>query len=202
MGSPDEAARQALQQARRREEAELVERMAEGDAEALGVLYDRYSGMLLALATRILRDPGAAEDILQEAFWQTWRQASRYDPSRSSVSTWLVLLTRSRAIDSLRSRQVKERTLAAVRDEGSPTHTSPAGMGDVLMQERRQRLREELERLPRAQREVLQLAFFGGLTQREIAEKTDTPLGTVKTRSLLGLKKLREALDDEMEELL
>lgn len=202
MGSPDEAARQALLQARRREEAELVERMAGGDTEALGVLYDRYSGMLLALAARILHDPGAAEDILQEAFWQAWRQASRYDPSRSSVSTWLVLLTRSRAIDSLRSRQVKERTLAAVRDEGSPTHTSPAGMGDVLMQERRQRLREELERLPRAQREVLQLAFFGGLTQREIAEKTDTPLGTVKTRSLLGLKKLREALHDEMEELL
>lgn len=198
----DEAAREARRKARRKEEVALVEQMAGGDSLALGALYDRYAGMLLALAARILNDSGAAEDVLQEVFWQAWRQASRYDPSRSSVSTWLVLLTRSRAIDRLRSRQVKERTLAAVRDEAPPTHTSPSGMGDVLMQERRRRLREELERLPRAQREVLELAFFGGLTQREIAERTDTPLGTVKTRSLLGLKKLREALRDQMEELL
>jgi RNA polymerase sigma factor (sigma-70 family) len=202
MESVDEAAQEALRKARRKEEVELVERMADGDTQALGILYDRYSSMLLALAARILHDGGAAEDILQEVFWQAWRQAERYDPSRSSVSTWLVLLTRSRAIDRLRSRQVKERTIAAVREEAPPTHTSPAGVGDVLMQERRRRLREEMERLPKEQREVLQLAFFAGLTQREIAARTDTPLGTVKTRSLLGLKKLRKALRDQMEELL
>lgn len=198
----DEAEQQALRKARREEEIALVADMAAGDSQALGVLYDRYAGMLIALAIRILHDQGAAEDILQEAFWQAWRQADRYDPSRSSVSTWLVMLTRSRAIDRLRSRQVKERTLAAVREEREPVHTSPVGVVDVLMQERRQRLREELARLPDAQREVLELAFFAGLTQREIAERTETPLGTVKTRSLLGLKKLREALSDQMEELL
>jgi len=202
MESVDEAEQEALRKARREEEIALVARMAAGDSLALGELYDRYAGMLLALAIRILHDQGAAEDVLQEAFWQAWRQANRYDSSRSSVSTWLVLLTRSRAIDRLRSRQVKERTLAAVREEREPAHTSPVGVGDVLMQERRQRLREELGRLPEAQREVLELAFFGGLTQREIAERTETPLGTVKTRSLLGLKKLREALRDQMEELL
>lgn len=202
METVDEASREASRKARREEEIALVARMAERDSQALSVLYDRYSGMLLALATRILHDPSAAEEILQEVFWQAWRQAGRYDPSRSSVSTWLVLLTRSRSIDRLRSRKVKERTIAAVREEGTPTHTSPEGVRDVLIQERKQRLREELEQLPEAQKEVLELSFFGGLTQREIAERTDTPLGTVKTRSLLGLKKLREALRDQMEDLL
>lgn len=202
METVDEASREASRKARREEEIALVARMADRDSGALSILYDRYSGMLLALATRILHDPSAAEEILQEVFWQAWRQAGRYDPSRSSVSTWLVLLTRSRSIDRLRSRKVKERTIAAVRDEGAPTHTSPAGVRDVLMQERQQRLREELAQLPEAQKEVLELSFFEGLTQREIAERTDTPLGTVKTRSLLGLKKLREALRDQMEDLL
>lgn len=202
METLDEASREASRKARRKEEIALVARMAGEDSQALGVLYDRYSGMLLALATRILHDPSAAEEILQEVFWQAWRQAGRYDASRSSVSTWLVLLTRSRSIDRLRSRKVKERTLAAVRDEGAPTHTSPAGVRDVLMQERKERLRQELGRLPEAQKEVLELSFFEGLTQREIAERTDTPLGTVKTRSLLGLKKLREAMQDQMEDLL
>lgn len=187
---------------RRQEEIALVAAMGRGSSEALAALYDRYSGMLTALAVRILRDEGEAEEILQEAFLQAWRQARRYDPERSSVVTWLVLLTRSRAIDRLRSRQVAERTLLAVRDERPADHTSPTGLRDVFLQERRKRLREELALLPETQREVLELAFFRGLTQREIAEKTGTPLGTVKTRSLLAMKKLRDALQGEVDELL
>lgn len=187
---------------RRQEEIELVAAIGRGSSEALAALCDRYSGMLMALAVRILRDDAEAEEILQEAFLQAWRQARRYDPERSSVVTWLVLLTRSRAIDRLRSRHVAERTLSAVRDERRSDHTSPTGLRDVFLQERRKRLREELARLPETQREVLELAFFRGLTQREIAEETETPLGTVKTRSLLAMKKLRDALQDEMDELL
>lgn len=200
--APPATTRQVQDRERRQEEIELVAAMGRGSSDALAVLYDRYSPMLMALAVRVLRDPAEAEEILQEAFLQAWRQAKRYDPARSSVVTWLVLLTRSRAIDRLRSRRVTERTVTAVRDEPTTDHTSPTGVRDVLLQERRTRLRQELARLPEAQREVLELAFFRGLTQREIAEETGTPLGTVKTRSLLAMKKLRQALQDEMDELL
>lgn len=182
---------------RHQEEIELVAAMGRGSFDALAVLYDRYSPMLMALAVRVLRDPAEAEEILQEAFLQAWRQAKRYDPARSSVVTWLVLLTRSRAIDRRRSRRVAEHTLTAMRDERASDHTSPTDVREALLQERRSRLREELARLSGAQREVLELAFFRGLTQREIAEETGTPLGAIKTRSLLAMKKLREGLQDE-----
>jgi RNA polymerase sigma-70 factor (ECF subfamily) len=181
---------------------ELVAAVGAGDAEALARLYDRFSGMLLGLGHRILGDASEAEEILQEAFLQVWNQAGRYDPKRSSVSTWLVLLTRSRAIDRLRSRKVKDRTLLAVQQEKRGSHTSPEGLGDVFRQERAKRLRREMALLPPEQREVLEMAFFRGMTQSEIATQTGTPLGTVKTRSLLAMRKLRAALRDDIEELL
>ena len=186
----------------RSEEAQLVRAVAGGDADALSKLYDRYSGMLLGLAHRVLGDASDAEEILQEAFLQAWNQAARYDPGRSSVSTWLVLITRSRAIDRLRSRKVAERTAIAAQKERHELNTSPEGVRDVLMLERRQRLRTELDRLPAEQCEVLELAFYRGMTQSEIAEQSDIPLGTVKTRTLLAVKKLRRALQDEIGELL
>jgi len=184
------------------EEAQIVRRMAAGDAEALSQLYDRYAGMLQALADRVLHRVGDAEEVVQEVFLQAWRQAGRYDPGRSSVSTWLVLITRSRSIDRLRSRKVKDKTLTAARQEETRTHTSPQGARDVLMSERRARLNAEMLALPDEQREVLELAFYQGLTQREISESTGVPLGTVKTRTLLSMKKLRAALQSEIEELL
>jgi RNA polymerase sigma-70 factor (ECF subfamily) len=183
-------------------EAGLVAELAAGKADALGQLYDRYSGMLLGLATKILADPADAEEVLQEVFLQVWKQAGRYDPGRSSVSTWMVLITRSRAIDRLRSRGVAERTAIAAESEKSTHHTSPEGVSNVFMQERRKRLAEELARLPQEQKQVLEMAFYQGLTQSEIAERTDTPLGTVKTRTLLAMRKLRKALQDEIEDLL
>ena len=180
----------------------LVAAVAGGDETALSLLYDRFSGMLTGLAHRILGDASDAEEILQEAFIQVWKQARRYDSKRSSVSTWLVLITRSRAIDRLRSRKVKDRTLQAVQQEKKGTHTSPQGVGDVLREERGRRLNREMALLPPEQREVLEMAFFRGMTQSEIAETTGIPLGTVKTRSLLAMRKLRTALSDEIEELL
>jgi RNA polymerase sigma-70 factor (ECF subfamily) len=184
------------------EERELLRRVAAGDQAALGELYDRFSGLLLALARRVLGNDQDAEEVLQEVFLQVWNQARRYDPSRSSVSTWLVLITRSRAIDRLRSRQVKDRTLQGLKQENPDRHTSPEGPGSVLWSERRERLRNEMGELPAEQRQILQLAFFKGMTQSEIAQSTGIPLGTVKTRTLLAMKKLRRALSDEIRDLL
>ena len=181
---------------------DLVKRIALRDETALAELFDRYSGLLLALSRRIVLDASDAEEILQEAFLQVWNQAERYDTSRSSVSTWLVLITRSRSIDRLRSRQVKDRTLTALKREKSNPHTSPRGMGSVLLDQRRQRLHREMQELPMEQRQVLELAFFKGMTQSEIAGSTGIPLGTVKTRTLLAMKKLRRALQAEIRELL
>lgn len=180
----------------------LVRAIVDRQPEAVAALYDRYSGMLKALSQRILHDPSDAEEILQETFLQVWNQASRYDPKRSSVSTWLVLISRSRSIDRLRSRQVKQRTATAAGRENPDLHTSPKGVRNVLGQERQRRLREEMAKLPKEQSEVLELAFYGGMTQSEIAEQRGIPLGTVKTRTLLAMKKLRQALREEIKELL
>lgn len=184
------------------DDKELVAAIAGGAAEALAELFDRYAGMLTALSQRIVKDMADVEEVLQETFLQVWNQARRYDPARSSVSTWLVLITRSRSIDRLRSRQVKQRTALAAQQENPVTHTSPQGVGNVLLQERRSRLRDELAKLPPEQRQALEMAFYGGMTQSEIAEQTGIPLGTVKTRTLLAMKKLRAALQDEIRELL
>ena len=180
----------------------LVRRMADRQPEAIGELHDRYAGMLLALASRVLGNPSDAEEVVQEALLQAWNQAPGYDPSRSSVSTWLVLITRSRAIDRLRTRRVGERTAVAARAENPVTHTSPTGLQDVWFRERRERVRRELAELPPEQQQVLELAFYEGLTQTEIAARTGIPLGTVKTRTLLAMKKLRKALRDDVRELL
>ena len=184
------------------EDAALVRRIAGRDATALAALYDRFSGLLLALSRRILLDESEAEEILQEVFLQVWNQAERYDRQRSSVSTWLVLITRSRSIDRLRSRQVKDRTLQGLKQENRRVHTSPEGPGSVLLEQRRERLQTEMGVLPDEQRQVLELAFFRGMTQSEIAAATGIPLGTVKTRTLLAMKKLRKALREDVRELL
>ncbi len=184
------------------EDVELLRLIAEGREDALAELYDRYSDTLMGLAVRILGNTSDAEEVLQEVFVHVWNQADRYDPSRSSVSTWLVMIGRSRAIDRLRSRRVVERTLVAVQYEKSNPHTSPLGVYNVLVHERRRRMREELAKLPPEQQEVLELAFFRGMTQSEIAESSSIPLGTVKTRTLLAMKKLRKALQSDIRDLL
>ncbi|HEX5758971.1 MAG TPA: sigma-70 family RNA polymerase sigma factor [Thermoanaerobaculia bacterium] len=185
-------------------DAALVRQVADRRAEALGELYDRFGPLLLGLVVRILGSRAEAEEVLQDVFLLVWNQAGRYDPSRSSVSTWLVLIARSRAIDRLRSRKVVERTLDAVQQQEGPGggHASPEAAENVLIRERRERVRSELAALPAEQRQVLELAFFQGLSQSEIAGQTGIPLGTVKTRSLLAMKKLRQALRPAIRELL
>jgi RNA polymerase sigma-70 factor, ECF subfamily len=179
----------------------LLQLLAERDQDALAELYDRFAPILLPLARRILGSAAEAEDVLQETFLRVWNDPGRYDPARSSLSTWLVLLTRSRAIDRLRSRKVVERVHETAQLD-KPEHASPEAAETVLTSERRVRVKEELDKLPPEQRQVLELAFYEGLSQTEIAARSGIPLGTVKTRTLLAMRKLRTALRDEIRQLL
>ncbi|MCB1054574.1 MAG: sigma-70 family RNA polymerase sigma factor [Acidobacteria bacterium] len=185
------------------EERELIRRIADGDETALAELYDRYASLLMTLARRILRRESDAEEVLQEVLLQVWKQADRYETTRSSVTTWLVLLTRSRAIDRLRSLQSRDRTLGSYQEETtSVSHASATAPATVWTQERRKRLEQVLGELPDEQRQVLDLAFYSGMSQSEIAAHIGIPLGTVKTRTLLAMRKLRKALEGEYRELL
>jgi RNA polymerase sigma-70 factor (ECF subfamily) len=184
-------------------DAALVARVAAGEEAALAALYDRYAPLLVGLAERILGDRGAAEDVVQEVLLEVWNRAATYDPSRSSVSTWLILRLRSRAVDRLRSTRVRSAAVeAAAKEPPAARHASQEGPANVWFSERQARVRRALAELPAEQREVLEWAFFGGFSQREIASRLALPLGTVKTRTLLALRKLRAALRDEVRELL
>jgi RNA polymerase sigma-70 factor (ECF subfamily) len=183
-------------------DAALLRLVADRQPEALGALYNRYAATLLALGKRILGSLGDAEEVLQEVFLYVWNHAGRYDAGRSSVSTWLVLVARSRAIDRLRTRKVVERTHETAHQGSPPEHASPEGVETVFVHERREKVRGEMDKLPPEQKQVLEMAFYEGLSQSEIAAKADLPLGTVKTRTLLAMKKLRGALRDEVRQLL
>jgi RNA polymerase sigma-70 factor (ECF subfamily) len=180
----------------------LMRQVADRQPAALDALYDRHASTLLALGRRILGSLSDAEEVLQEVFLHVWNHSGRYDPARSSVSTWLVLITRSRAIDRLRTRKVVERTHESSAQGNPVEHASPEGLETVFIHERRERVRSELAKLPAEQRQVLEMAFYQGLSQSEIAAKAELPLGTVKTRTLLAMKKLRSALRDEIRQLL
>jgi RNA polymerase sigma-70 factor, ECF subfamily len=183
-------------------DAMLLRQLQERRPEALADLYDRHAPTLLALARRILGASSDAEEVLQEVFLHVWNHPGRYDAGRSSVSTWLVLITRSRAIDRLRNRKVVARVHEAAHQEDPAGHASPEGVESVFFRERRERVKSELDRLPPEQRQVLEMAFYEGLSQSEIAERGALPLGTVKTRTLLAMKKLRSALRSDIRELL
>ena len=177
------------------EDRALVARVTEGDAEALEALYRRYGRPCYGLARRILADDQFAQDTVQEVFLTVWRDAARFDAARGSFSSWLLSMTHHKAVDAVRREENlrKRRTTA----DGLEWRESDAPRVDeeVWSLLRRSRVREALQTLPPPQREALTLAYFGGYTQREIAGLTDTPLGTVKTRMLAGMKRLRESLD-------
>ena len=175
------------------ETSTLITRIAAGDRDAFSRFYDLLAPVAFGLIRRVLRDPEAAAEVLQEVFWQVWREAPQYDPGRGSPEAWLVMRAKTRAIDRLRSIRRRDRTV------GSPVDESVARSGEEVAEkaEDRSLVRAALAQLPEPQRRVIELAFFDGLTQSEIATRLGEPLGTVKTRARLGLGRLRGALRGE-----
>jgi RNA polymerase sigma-70 factor (ECF subfamily) len=170
----------------------LLSLVARSDEEALAELYDRFGRPAYALAVRILRDAGLAQDAVQDAFLAAWRTAAGFDARRGSASTWLMTLVHRRAVDVVRRED---------RRRGSPLDDAPVASGDatdeaVEIREQRLRVQAALGALGPAEREALELAYYGGLSQSEIAEKLGLPLGTVKSRMFAGLGRLRDALTE------
>ena len=180
----------------------LVALIARRDEGALGALYDRYSRLAFSLAVRVVGDRALAEEITADSFVNVWRASGSYSAERGRFVSWLMSVVRHRAIDELRRLKVRPEGSAVELNEALLTTPHPDGVDDTLDAHRRQEVvRLALANLPAPQREALELAYFGGLTQQEIAEKTGTPLGTIKTRMRLGLLKMREELqryDDEL----
>jgi RNA polymerase sigma-70 factor (ECF subfamily) len=177
----------------------LMARVEARDADALASLYDRHAGRLLGLARRILGDGGEAEEVLQEVFLFAWRSASAFDPSRGNVLTWLRIATRSRSIDRLRSRRTGGRSRVTPLEDVPEAASGEDLEAGLAGREWEALCRAAIGELPADQRTALELAYFEGLTQQEIAERTKTPLGTVKTRVRLGLMKLRERIRPYLE---
>jgi len=170
-----------------------------GELDALQELYDRYRVMAYSIALRITTDAALAEDVVQDAFLGVWRNASRYVEGRGSVKTWLLSIVHHRAVDAVRRRRPTTE-LPDREDVPPPALTLPDIWGDVAADLDRSAIAAALGTLSDVQREAIELAYWGGLTQGEIAERTGTPLGTVKSRVRLGLLALRRALtgDEEM----
>jgi RNA polymerase sigma-70 factor (ECF subfamily) len=175
----------------------LLARIAQGDREAFGRFYDAFAGLALGLIRRILRDPAASEEVLQEVFWQIWQEAVRYDPRRGSPEAWVVMRAKTRAIDRLRAIRRREKTFVAPVDESVARSSEAPGENPGVAAETRGFVRSALDGLPEPQRRVVELAFFEGLTQSEIASRLGEPLGTVKTRARLGLERLRSLMTGE-----
>ncbi|MBL8959511.1 MAG: sigma-70 family RNA polymerase sigma factor [Gemmatimonadetes bacterium] len=177
-----------------------VARLVAGDERGLAELYDRHGGMAYSLASAILRDGPDAEEVVADAFSQVWRTAANFDPVRGSVVAWISTIVRTRALDLIRSQKRRARMLdraEALADEGSaPGLGTAAELADrgAEQSEAQRLVRRALDELPAPQRVALELAYFGGLSQSEIAARLNEPLGTVKTRMRAGMEKLRVVL--------
>jgi RNA polymerase sigma-70 factor (ECF subfamily) len=179
----------------------LVRRVLDRDADAFARLYDRHADLVYSVALRVLADPALAEDTAQDVFLRLWRTPQAYDPARGRFVSWLVSVARNRAVDEVRMRG--RRRLREVGENANP-EDPPDGRAEdpqlaVQVQADRLAVRRALLTLPEEQRTALELAYFSGLTQQEIAERLQQPLGTIKTRTRLALKKLRQALSAEVE---
>jgi RNA polymerase sigma-70 factor (ECF subfamily) len=174
------------------------------DPEALSQLYDRYSGIVKALILRVIHNDAEADDLLQEIFMEIWNQAKNFSAQKGKPLGWMITLARRRAIDGLRKKQAYARAEERLQNE---TEQQPEAWvlntteAEITLGDRRVLIRQVIDSLPPAQQEVVELAFFRGMSQREIAAKTNTPLGTVKTRLELGLKKIYDGLKELKDEL-
>src|ERR1700682_2684483 len=179
------------------ETSALIARIAAGDRDAFSRFYDLLAPTAFGLIRRVLRDPEAAAEVLQEVFWQVGREAPQYDPKRGSPEAWLVMRAKTRAIDRLRSIRRRDRTFVAPVDEAVASAPDHPTENPGVAAERRGLVRSALDGLPEPQRRVVELAFFEGLTPSEIASRLGEPLGTVKTRARLALERLRSLLKRE-----
>jgi RNA polymerase sigma-70 factor (ECF subfamily) len=171
----------------------LLALVARSDETALAELYDRFGRPAYGLALRILRDAALAQDAVQEAFLAAWRTAPSYDPRRAKASTWILTIAHRRAVDLVRREE---------RRRGVPLEDAPIASGgstdeEAWVRDRRRAVQAALAKLPPDQREAIELAYYGGLTQSELAERLGVPLGTIKSRMFAGLAKLRELLPDD-----
>jgi RNA polymerase sigma-70 factor, ECF subfamily len=175
----------------------LMQAITDRRPPALNELYSRYSGRLKSMIGTVVREEGDADDVLQDIMIQIWREARKYSPKAGKPLGWIVTLTRRRAIDRVRRRQAycraKERYATKI-DHKLNGHSAKPGSDEISRSDLRKYLNRQLERLPAFQREAVKLAFFKGMSHREIAAATHTPLGTVKTRLELGLQKLTQAV--------
>lgn len=182
---------------------DLLASVAKGDQEAFEQLYEQSSALLYALVMRIMENQDEAAELLQEVYLEAWRKASNYDVARGTPMAWLVTLARSRALDRIRALGSRGKGVTASLDD-TPAAGLVATNGDALEMraatERQALVGMALKSLPLVQRQAIELAFYGGLTHMEIAERLQTPLGTIKTRIRLGMEKLRDSLRSLWEE--
>jgi len=179
----------------------LAAQVAQGNSAALEVLYDRHASIVLGISVKVVGDPALAEDVLQETFWRVWKSAATYQSQRGTFTSWLFRIARNLAIDAYRRRNVRPQALYT--EDGSDPILDEMPDPDVDVAEqtqsllRNRQMRHALASLPRVQRQVIEMAYFYGMTRQEIAESTGEALGTIHTRARLALQKLREEFDSE-----
>ncbi len=181
-------------------EKQLLENTGKGDRRSFEEVYDRYSGVLYTTAYKVLNNPDDAQDVLQDVFIQIWEKASMYDSSRGKPLTWAMTMTRNKAIDRLRSKQRRARLRDEAEKEGK-VHQDEAhkdASEEVYGLERSEVVRNAVMQLSKEQRQAIEMAFFGGLTQNEIAEALSEPLGTIKARIRRGMMKLKTIVESRL----
>jgi RNA polymerase sigma-70 factor, ECF subfamily len=180
---------------------ELAAQIVRGESRALETLYDRYAPVVLGISLKIVGDRAVAEDVLQETFWRVWTRAASYQPQRGTLSAWLFIIARNLALDAYRRSSVRPPPLAGVDNQDSLIEQAPdpntdiAGQSILLLQQKQ--IRDVVATLPLVQRQVIEMAYFYGMTRQQIAEVTGEALGTIHTRARLALQKLREQLQNE-----
>jgi len=178
------------------DESLLVAQIAQRDRKALNQLYDRYASILYSFAFKILASAEETEEVVLDVFSQVWKQAHNYSPQKGRVDTWLFVLTRSRSLDRLRTLQRTTRAMQVSLDAAKTQQSrSNEPIETAIIQERRQQVLSALDQIPQEQQQAIELAYYKGLSCSAIATLTHTPLGTIKTRIRLGLKKLRQILN-------